>query len=53
LPQLLVSRVILVELHTALTQRGDLARFQIGLREDFAVHFDENLLDDFGGQPCW
>src|SRR5262249_34603521 len=37
-----------VKLLAPLTERGDLARLEIGLREDLPIHLDQYLLDDVG-----
>ena len=34
-------------------ERRDLALFELGLREDLAVHLHEDLLDDLGAQSGW
>ena len=53
LAQLLVGRIGLeIDLLPALPQHLDLPLLEIGLGEYLAVHFDENLLDDFGARRC-
>ena len=54
LAQLRVARVALeIDLLAALPEHRDLALLEVGLREDFAVHLHENLLEDLGcaGRP--
>ena len=41
-------QIDLLTLHVA--EPGDLPIFEVGFREDLAVHFDEDLLDDFAAQ---
>ena len=48
-PELLVVGIGLqVELLPFLAEGSHLALFQLGLREDLAIYFDEDLLEDFG-----
>ena len=42
------SAALEIHLLTPLAQRHNLTLLEVGLREDLAVHLDENLLDDFG-----
>ena len=39
-----------IDLLPLLTEHRDLPRFQLGFREDLAVHLHENLLDDLGAR---
>ena len=50
-PQLCVRGIALqIERLALLPERGDLTLLEVALGEDFAVHLDEDLLDDVGPQ---